>query len=134
MPTASSAGEFVSRNASPEHASRYYSYSPGLVCSDAYETAGIFAMDGISASVTVVFRSTWFQDPEGGPTPMRTFDYFGETTTQTEDVYAAVTSGTIGRELVVTADGLVMEGDRIAHVTDEPLLGMVLAPSILMAV
>ncbi|CRK31184.1 hypothetical protein BN1723_004587 [Verticillium longisporum] len=149
--------------------SRYYNYSPGFVCPDAYEIAGIIAMDGSSASVKGVFTSTRFQYPEGGPTSFlaanflmppwlciielaektgslfrlinttcetvtRTFDYFGKTTTRTEHVLAAVTSGTIGREpFTFTADesGFAMEGDRITYPTDEPLA---LAPLILMVV
>ncbi|CRK31181.1 hypothetical protein BN1708_005371, partial [Verticillium longisporum] len=68
-------------------------------------------------------------------TATRTFDCFGETTTQTEDVLAAVTSETIGREpFTFTADEweFAMEGDRNPYPTDEPLQGMALAPFILM--
>ncbi|KAG7110173.1 hypothetical protein HYQ45_017679 [Verticillium longisporum] len=168
-----------------ELASRYYYYSPVLVCPDAQR-------DG-------VFTSTRFQYQEGGPTSFptanfplnaltsvlapaetavayspsgfsanlahgcysyfpvielagrtgclcrltnathetatRTFDCFGETTTQTEDVLAAVTSETIGREpFTFTADEweFAMEGDRNPYPTDEPLQGMALAPFILM--
>ncbi|KAL9949349.1 hypothetical protein D7B24_001453 [Verticillium nonalfalfae] len=66
-----------------EQASGYYSYSPGLVYPDAYETAGIFAVDGSSASVTLAEKTRYLFRLINATreTATRTFDYFGETTT-----------------------------------------------------